>query len=50
MGVVNCDLTFNLTFNLTFDSFDKYSFEMMHNLEKASDKFEIESQMTRHVV
>ena len=44
MGVVNCDLT------LSFDSFDKYSSEMMHNLEKASDKFEIESQMTRHVV
>ena len=38
MGVVNRDLT------LSFDSFDKYSFEMMHNLEKASDKFEIESQ------
>ena len=44
MGVVNRDLT------LSFVSFDKYGFEIMHNLEKASDKFEIESQMTRHVV
>ena len=31
MGVVNGDLT------LSFDPFDKYSFEIMHNLEKASD-------------